>query len=98
MDRCHYCKYLKGGHDPNCPHPTGMLVVDDSASGEGVFRPVARAPIPERMKEWQLGYDDGRSGKELNSTLSPVYQMGWVRGTAALEEAENGYQMWDAPD
>lgn len=84
MDRCPYCKYAKGGHDPNCPHPSATL-----------DRPRHTTP---QLEEWERGYRDGRSGKELDTALSAVCQMGWVRGTAALEEAENGYQMWGVPD
>lgn len=84
MDRCRYCGYLKGGHDLDCPHPSADL---------------SSAPKPwtPKVEAWERGYRAGRAG-ETQTEKDPVYVMGWVKGTAALEESENGYQMWGAPD
>jgi hypothetical protein len=65
----------------------------------GRFKPVACAPIPEKLALWDRGYKDGRGGKNPRPIdQNPVYVLGWVKGNAALEEAENGCQIWGAPD
>ena len=42
-------------------------------------------------KEWRAGYDWGRLGNIKPTATSATYSLGWLRGEAALEEAENGY-------
>lgn len=84
MDRCHYCGNLKGGHKSNCPHPHPNL-------------DMAHKPWSPEVQTWHRGYADGRAGRAI-AEKDPVYVMGWVKGTAALEEYENGYQMWGAAD
>jgi hypothetical protein len=37
------------------------------------------------------GWDDGRAGKAMPEAENRTYKLGWVMGTAALEEAQNGY-------
>ncbi len=84
MYRCHYCGYLKGGHDPNCPHPSADLAL-------------ARKPWPPKVEAWERGYQDGWNGRP-EAEMSPAYIMGWVKGTSDLETHENESQVWGAPD
>ena len=87
MDRCHYCGYSKGGHNPNCPHPSPKL-------------DFAPKPWTRQVQTWDRGYRYGRAGvnERVPTDNDPIYLLGWSQGNVALEEYENGHQMWGAPD
>jgi hypothetical protein len=40
---------------------------------------------------WDNGYDDGRNRRDAQST-DPTYIIGWVRGDAAADAAENIFE------
>ena len=40
---------------------------------------------------WQQGYNDGRRRRDSQST-NPTYMIGWVRGDAAADYAENVFE------
>lgn len=40
--------------------------------------------------EYRLGKEAGRAGKPCPEGVHPSFLLGWVNGTVALEEAENG--------
>lgn len=46
----------------------------------------------EEMENWQRGYDDARAGarKDVLLEFDAQYDLGFTRGTASLEEAQNG--------
>jgi len=46
---------------------------------------------PRALEDHQRGWGAGRAGKSLPSSESAAYRLGWVGGTIALEEAENGH-------
>jgi hypothetical protein len=45
--------------------------------------------MPANQAEYDRGYSHGRGGKDSESD-SPVYRLGYLKGGAALEAAENG--------
>ena len=82
---CLRCGYREGGHSPKCPE---LL-------GDGPSK-IAAIAI------WQYGYNHGRSGRGRQRPHptdlregSPAqreaeyYNLGYLRGGSALEEAEN---------
>lgn len=88
---CRLCKYRDGGHADACPEQ----VKDD--------------PILRRlyMAACNDGWEDGRTGKEARyeypasfearvaqKPAEATYLLGYLRGEAAAEEAENGCQSW----
>ncbi len=40
--------------------------------------------------DYSDGWDLGRSGKDMPSTASPAFRLGYLKGESALEEAQNG--------
>lgn len=45
--------------------------------------------VPSNLTEYERGYNQGRSGKPRGSDV-PAYRLGYRKGEAALEAAENG--------
>ena len=43
------------------------------------------------LADHRRGWDAGRAGKSLPEAESPAYRLGWLGGTSALDEAENGH-------
>lgn len=41
--------------------------------------------------EWEAGWNHGRDGAEAMNPAQPVYMLGYRKGEAALEEAQNGH-------
>lgn len=50
------------------------------------------APASLEMEEWRRGWEDGRAGNPRRES-GVRYNMGYLRGESALEEAANG-QGW----
>jgi hypothetical protein len=74
---CQFCQRATG-HSSGCP---------------------ASLPVPDRKAAkaaYHLGWTSGRAGFEPESSFKAgpdeAWKMGWVNGTSALEEAENGFQ------
>ncbi len=51
--------------------------------------PAKTAKNSPMMKIWEQGWNDGRSGEQSVGD-NPAYKLGYVNGTCALEEAQNG--------
>jgi len=46
---------------------------------------------PRALADQRRGWDDGRAGRVMRPSESATYRLGWIRGTSALEEAQNGH-------
>ena len=57
----------------------------------GQHNPNCPKPGSVAMEIWQRGERDGRAGKELALHTLESYQLGWIQGNIALEEAQNGF-------
>lgn len=54
-----------------------------------------RAEKDKAIADFRDGYQHGRRGDEAaRGTGTPVFNLGFQRGTVALEEYDNGYQVW----
>lgn len=51
---------------------------------------VAGAPALA-LADYRQGWGDGRSGRREPESARATYKLGWIRGTVALEAAENGH-------
>ena len=43
------------------------------------------------LADRQRGWADGRNGRTMVKPENATYVLGWINGTSALEEAENGH-------
>lgn len=73
--RCHYCQH-ESGHDKTCPEAA----------------PDIRQRF-QRYAVWQLGYRSGFTTAEWGKNIGPAdtWRLGWLRGDAARDERENGF-------
>lgn len=46
---------------------------------------------PRALIDRRRGWNDGRAGNDMPAAESAAYKLGWVHGTSALEEAQNGH-------
>lgn len=46
--------------------------------------------VPANMSDWERGNSAGRAGRPHEVAPTKAYSLGHIRGTVALEEAENG--------
>jgi hypothetical protein len=58
--------------------------------GEGSHDPACPTREAGSEVEYSLGWEVGRAGEACPEGVHPSFRLGWVNGTVALEEAENG--------
>ena len=75
MSSCKYCDCLDAGHLSGCP-------------AELARKPYLADPV--LLAEWERGRKAGKSGKQLPSSESATFRIGWLQGDRIADAAANG--------